>query len=734
MYSDEITYEGECMYIILRTWTSNGLTPCVQTITVTDNDYPVFANDPADLTISCEDPLPPMLECLATDGCDEDLEYDSFTGGTIGTDETCILTTAYGPGPDWAVWIPQIGAGNNWILIDQGNFVAYSDGTAHIWGTIINTQNANQGFVMDIWLENGMNWEEWSALGRSYKDDLNLGAELHETWMYYEVANGFSTLTGIGEFEGDQLQIYHFPLDYYYGFQCGEAANQKNANNGLSGWFAYSGWLNGEWVYGSGDINTDKDCEDTNGCANADVTYIWSATDDCGHTSYNVQNIDVVDDVPPVVTQLESPIELPCDDYAGVFIEATDNCSTITITYVDEVLVPGCLGSILRTYTITDACGNFITAEQIINFPDDNGPFFINFPVDVTVECDAVPDAPPIPVTFDGACENPLLAITEEIISGDCTGEYIILRTYTLSDDCENTVVQTWTITVVDTMPPQLYNIPQGITLNCGDDVPDALVFALDNCDPAPVVGVAASTQPMDCGYIFIRTWTATDDCGNYTEQTEEIVVSDAIPPVFTFVPMDITIPCHYPQPLELATATDECSSVNVLYNDEFFANDCAGGYIRHYVAIDGCGNSTEAQQVITYTDDVAPAFITFPQDVAADCENLPDINDLLVQVEDNCNDWDLFQTIEYENGNCQQSYTILVTWTVEDNCGNSTSQTWTIDVTDTTAPVIYGVPLDGSINCNDPVPDAQPFALDDCSENVLISLTAATVQMECGY
>ena len=63
------------------------------------------------------------------------------------------------------------------------------------------------------------------------------------------------------------------------------------------------------------------------------------------------------------------------------------------------------------------------------------------------------------------------------------------------------------------------------------------------------------------------------------------------------------------------------------------------------------------------------------------------------------------------------------------DDCGNTTSQTQTIDVVDTTPPVLAGVPASITVEC-DAVPDvstATVTATDNCSEPTITYLEVRT-------
>ncbi|MBL7943272.1 MAG: hypothetical protein JNM00_10925, partial [Flavobacteriales bacterium] len=408
------------------------------------------------------------------------------------------------------------------------------------------------------------------------------------------------------------------------------------------------------------------------------------------------------DTTAPVVVLIDSPIEAPCDALPEPAIEVTDDCSNVFIEVSDEVSIAGCPGQIIRTYTITDACGNANTASQVINLIPDDGPFFVNFPENLVLECSPDIDIPAVDVQFEGACSNPSLNISEEVIPGECGGEYQIIRTYTLTDDCGNVVQQTWTIDVVDTTPPTLVNIPEGIELQCGESLPDAFVFAVDNCDSDPVVGVSASTQQLECGFAFIRTWFAVDDCGNTTELTEQVVVNDDVAPYFTSVPSDIEWPCDQPLPESTAAAADDCSLVSVTYSDESTGEGCETVIVRTFTATDGCGNATTAVQHIALFDNLAPVISEVPGDATISCGDA--IPEGYVVVTDNCDQLPEVSVSEVVvQADC--GYTIVRTWTAIDACGNSASASQEIVVTDNQAPVFTYIPADAFYPCNTFVP-----------------------------
>jgi hypothetical protein len=698
--------------------------------------YPVFETEPANQTVPCGVAIPEFDECSASSTCCEGpVEVSTFTSETGAIVHDCIISTAYGPGQDWAFWLPTLISNSvSWHFLGDGHLQVYEDGTGHLWGIIVNSTNASLQFEVDMWFYSGRSWADWSALGRGYKDDNGFAGTNYLNWMYYELVPGFANLKGIGALEGSNLELFHQPYNFYYGFQMGVGANNKNANEGFSGWFTFTGTYNGASVTGHGDVNVNQDCDDGNpGCANTAFTNICRAEDSCGNVAYQSQTVSVVDEIAPLTDPFEETILVACADLDSIYISATDNCSVVLITYMDEVIVPGCGGNVIRHYNVADACGNFITVNQTIYTISEGEPEFTLFPEDTTVSCEVVDVMPAPIIEWTGGCINTQLSSEENIIPGNCPGSYTIQRIYTLTDGCGNEISQTWTITVEDNTPPQLFEIPTDITISCGQEIPPALPFALDNCDVEVNITLNAVTTPLDCGYLFVRTWTATDFCGNTSAASQTIQVSDAIDPFYTFLPPSVTVECGEEFELDLALAFDQCSSVDLAWTDVPLG-DCSGSFIRLWRAFDGCGNQALESTTVTKIDNTPPVMTVFPEDLSVSCDAIPEIDPQSIQYMDNCSAVVNVATETIEPGECANSYVLVRTWVLTDECGNSSTWNWRITVTDEEAPILIGIPASASINCGDEVSEAVVVAVDNCDAEVGVTLEATTEPSECGY
>ncbi len=699
---------------------------------------PIFTSAPEDIIVNCDESIPAFSTCTAASACcDGPVTITRLTSEVGSPLEDCVLSTAFGPGPDWAFWLPDLNPDQpNWIFEGTATLKTYNDGTAHLTGTIVNTQNSNLLFDVNMWFQNGMNWNAWSALGRAYKDDFNLAGLNYLNWAYFELAEGFATLTGQGQLYGSSLQLQHAPADYYYGFQSGIAANNKNENAGLSGWFDYTGVYNEQSVTGNGDINVDKSCLDlvTDDCSATQFIQICRAEDACGNISFMSSSITVVDDEIPTVLAYEPTIEIPCDEFERVYISAEDNCAVPHITYTDEIIVAGCPGQIIRHYTITDPCGNSTTAVQTLNLISTAPPAFIDFPDDIFIECTEASEIIPPDVLWEGGCENVQLSVTDNTTAGSCRDSYSIHYTYVLTDDCGNEVSDIYTVHVGDFTPPQIFDAPADLTINCMDEIPNANVTATDGCDNSPMVNLVTNTTYNTCGYVITRTWSATDNCSNTSTATQIINVEDMVAPHFTYVPDDLNLNCGDLVEMYEALVEDECSSVTLTWLD-IPLNDCAGSFERQWTATDGCGNVETASTMVIYTDTEAPTIISAPADVTVSCESIPDAEEAVIEYTDNCSSVTaVYSENIFESTECAGNGMIQRLWLLTDECGNRSTITWNITVNDLVPPQLFGIPDDMTAECGEVNTGTDVFALDNCDAEVTVSITADTDQNECGY
>ncbi|MBL7943849.1 MAG: hypothetical protein JNM00_13840, partial [Flavobacteriales bacterium] len=371
---------------------------------------------------------------------------------------------------------------------------------------------------------------------------------------------------------------------------------------------------------------------------------------------------------------------------------------------------------------------------QTITVVDTTDPYQTNeTPAEISVECDE--DVPAFNPTFADNCDEELTLVAISGLNNVTDCSYDIERSVTATDDCGNSITVSQVVHVADYTPPYITNPPVDLVVECDEDVPAYVPVWGDNCDDDLTLEAASSITTDDCYTYIHQTYTATDNCGNEATVVRNIDIVDTTPPVFNpydavmMVPCGtITVPCY-------VTATDNCDDdVTITLVDELtYSGGCYGTIERTCVATDNCGNTAYAIILIHYVDEEAPVLVGVPADETGQC-SADVLAPAYVYATDNCA-VDLVVSFD-ENivwiDNC--TYQVIRTWSVEDDCQNVTTATQVITVTDTIPPVILGVPADVVVECDTEIPAAVPFAIDNCDDDVELSLDAQTFPQECGY
>ncbi|TPV32528.1 gliding motility-associated C-terminal domain-containing protein, partial [Paucihalobacter ruber] len=373
--------------------------------------------------------------------------------------------------------------------------------------------------------------------------------------------------------------------------------------------------------------------------------------------------------------------------------------------------------------------------SQTITVQDTTAPAFVEaLPADATVECDAVPTADTLTATDN--CGDATVTFDETITEGACAGESVIVRTWTATDECGNETSHSQTITVQDnTAPAFVEALPADATVEC-DAVPTAdTLTATDNCGDATVTFNETITEGACAGEsTIVRTWTATDECGNETSHSQTITVQDTTAPTFVeALPADATVECDAVPTADTLTATDNCGDATVTFEEVTNEGECAGEFtvVRTWTATDECGNETSHSQTITVQDTTAPTFVeALPADATVECDAVPTAETLTAT--DNCGDATVtFEEVTNE-GECAGEFTVVRTWTATDECGNETSHSQTITVQDTTAPAfVEALPADATVEC-DAVPTADTLTATDNCGDATVTFEEVTNEGEC--
>ncbi|NOT36256.1 MAG: T9SS type A sorting domain-containing protein, partial [Saprospiraceae bacterium] len=340
---------------------------------------------------------------------------------------------------------------------------------------------------------------------------------------------------------------------------------------------------------------------------------------------------------------------------------------------------------------------------QTITVQDTTRPAIV-CPVNVTINCEAstLPSNTGTATATDN-CTNTVTNISSADVrtNGSCNDNYVLARTWTAVDSCNNSNSCVQMITVQDTTRPAIV-CPVNVTINCEASTLPAntgTATATDNCTNTVTNLSSADVRTngsCNDNYVLARTWTAVDSCNNSNSCVQTITVQDTTRPAIV-CPVNVTINCEastLPSNTGTATATDNCTNTvtNISSADVRTNGSCNDNYVlaRIWTAVDSCNNSNSCVQTITVQDTTRPAIVC-PVNVIVTCYTDTSILSTNIPVfNDNCTDeiLNLVWTNAVYNQECIAKFDIDRVFTIYDSCGNINSCTQRIQVRDTIKPL----------------------------------------------
>ena len=710
----EVQNPLSCGYELVRTWTAidncGNETSTSQTITVEDNEDPVLIGVPADATAECDNIPPVAANITVTDNCSTNVTID-FTETTIPG----VCTNAY---TLTRTWTATDDCGNT-VSVSQN--IEVGDNTPP---TLIdvpaNTTVECSSIPGAPYVGAADNCDyDVEAILTEVETPLACGYLITRTWTATDDCGNESTATQeVTVTDTEAPSLWEIPADLTV--ECGNIpAIDPNVG-----------------VLDNCDPNATLDFTESyiaGSCAdNYTIVRTWTAADNCGNSVSDSQYITVEDIQDPIIAGLPVDVTVECDAVpAPAMPTATDNCDTdVDLDFNEISVADGCGYILTRTWTATDNCGNSVSASQMITVNSDT-PVLSNTPTDITVECNNVPS--PANVTASSNCDpNIVVWYMENIIPGSCENSYTIERIWTIDLACGNDVSHTQLITVVDTQSPILTGVPADINVDCGSVPVPTQPVATDNCDTDVEISFSEIQNPLSCGYELVRTWTATDNCGNETSVSQTIIIEDTEGPILIGIPADETASCDsIPAAEPNITVTDNCSiNITIDFSETTIPLACGYTLIRTWTATDDCGNTSTASQNIIVIDNTPPTLIDVPANTTVECSSIPGAP--YVGATDNC-DYDVEAILTEVETPLACGYLIIRTWTATDDCGNESTATQEVTVTDSEAPSLWEIPADLTVECgNIPGIDPNVGVLDNCDPNATLDFTETYISGSC--
>jgi hypothetical protein len=505
------------------------------------------------------------------------------------------------------------------------------------------------------------------------------------------------------------------------------------------------------------------------------VTRTYTVTDECGNESEATQTINIDDSTKPSIAgTLTTLNEEGCTvsvapaahttvaelESAGLTI--SDVCTTdanLVVSHSD-MSSGTCPIVITRTYTITDECGNQSETTQTINIDDTTKPSITGSLTTLNEEgCAAgnasaayttVAELESAGLTISDACTTDanLVVTHSDTPSGTCP--IVVTRTYTITDECGNESEISQTINIDDTTKPSITgSLPTLNEEGCtGGNASDALktvaelenagLMISDGCTTDENLMVSHSDMSSGtCPVVVTRTYTVTDECGNSSEITQTINISDTTPPMA--ICQAITVELDAMGGVDITASqvnngsSDVCSSVTLGVNiTSFDCNDLGENTVTLTVT-DECNNSADCNAIVTVEDNVAPTVTCKDATVSIGASGTLTLSPFSVynSTSDNCAIATL--TVSPNMFDCTQLGAHLITLVATDYDGNSDDCTGTVTLVDNMAPMAnckaHTVTLDANGNGTLTAADIDDNSIDNCG---IVSSTINSSSFDC--
>ncbi|MEZ4907784.1 MAG: HYR domain-containing protein, partial [Saprospiraceae bacterium] len=661
---------------------------CSFTVTVTDDESPIWDPEPQDLTIECDGTTDPYNQIqswlntngggIASDNCGEITYTNNYTGFTNGCSQytgtaevTFTATDESDNSTSVEVTLTVVDNLPPTITTEAQDTVVECDGqgnTTELQSWLDN----HAGATAEDACSETLTWQTPQLMNSQYTCG-NTATYTYSFSVTDECGNESTSTVATFTIEDTTAPVITT--------QASDLTVECNGNGNLSD---RTTWLNnhagavatdlcGGTTWSWDLINTIDQCGYT-----GEYTYRFTVTDDCGNESYTEATFTIEDTTAPDITNEAQNMTVECNganNSADIlnwlnnngFATASEGCGSITWTNDYGTITGGCgaTGAVEVTFTATDECGNASTTTATFTIIDETAPVWEILPQNLTIECDGSNDPyDQIQAWLDGVGggeaedDCSLVVYTNDYteLSDECGNTGSALVTFTATDACGNPTEATATVTVVDNVAPEITTAAQDTTVECdGQGNTTDLQSWLDNHGGAQAAD--ACSEPLtweytltgtteNCGYtsVAVYVFTATDDCGNVSvETTASFTIEDTTSPTIENEAQNETVECDgtgntteretWLNNHGGATASDICSEgLNWSWDLINTIDQCGytGEYTYRFTVTDDCGNESYSEATFIIEDTTAPEITSEAQNMTVECNGANNSADIL--------------------------------------------------------------------------------------------------------
>lgn len=479
------------------------------------------------------------------------------------------------------------------------------------------------------------------------------------------------------------------------------------------------------------------------------TTITWMVADSTGNSVSCTQDVTVLDVEDPELDPASCPndITVTVDDgecgtaLANVTLvgpTATDPCGILNVfNNAPETFL---VGATVVTWYIEDNNGNIdSTCAQIVTVIDDEDPVILDCPATVNVdatltECGIDSSLVDLgSLTATDPCG--ILDISNNAPDYYPVGETIV--TWSITDSNGNVTTCDQSVIVTDVESPGDVLCPTDTTITatfgeCGIAGSEVILESPTADDPCGIADISNDSPTFYPVGSTTVTWTITDNNGNTSLCVQNVIIIDEETPVIAECPSDISVDneagnCQVSlNDIGTLVAEDPCGIADISNNSPGVFP--VGVTEVLWTVTDINGNSSQCTQTITVMDAEAPVITECPVDMSVNvtpgsCENIEVVIGELFAT-DNC----AIESITNDAGAAFPVGVTVVTWTVTDIHGNTSTCTQNVEVIDNESPVIIECPEGITISTDVSSCDAsgvlleQPLAEDPCGIDTIFN------------
>eukprot|EP00463_Aulacantha_scolymantha_P001949 TRINITY_DN258_c0_g2_i14.p1 TRINITY_DN258_c0_g2~~TRINITY_DN258_c0_g2_i14.p1 ORF type:complete len:673 (+),score=179.84 TRINITY_DN258_c0_g2_i14:1165-3183(+) len=436
----------------------------------------------------------------------------------------------------------------------------------------------------------------------------------------------------------------------------------------------------------------------------------WVSEDSSGNSAFVTQVINIVDNVAPILYHVPADEMRECDKInLEPIVNAKDNCVdnvivSLEVSVIDKISLYDY--KTVRVWTVADLCGMISTGSQTLHIVDTRAPELSQYPSGISVEIDAVKTTWPGTITATDNCDGDVpVKFSQKREHGSCHHAYTLIRTWMSQDDRGNVGQHQQTVVLNDYTPPVLVGVPgdtivdfeERYTIPTLSSVIETITVSDNSGSAIDVTGTENKIEQHRCGstYNLIRSFMATDACGNEVIQKQNIQIVDNVSPVINEPDHEIVECDAIPKKCNvevIANPDHPDYGLTISSMQEKIAVTAPNNYklIRKWWVDDCAGNRASYVQTITVQDTTPPVFSRLPENEESECK-CDDSQGVDVEALDNCDLSVIDVTMEESkvdvNNVSPDNFMTYRTWTASDTSGNKVSYTQTITVTDSIPP-----------------------------------------------